>query len=211
MDVEWITVMLFGLLLGMKHATDADHVVALTTIVSKKPKFNQAAMVGIIWGLGHTIAIVIMGFIIIYMKVKIPPNLEASFEVGVGIMIILLGVLSLRQLLHKKEYAAVVEEKPAALLHRRDLQSLMVGLVHGLAGSAAVALLVLNTIETINLAVLYLLIFGVGTIAGMMIISSFISLAYIFTKRSTVMYRTLCFSTAAFSIVFGLIYIFPIM
>ncbi|HEY0826756.1 MAG TPA: urease accessory protein UreH, partial [Bacilli bacterium] len=93
--MEWISVLLLGFFLGMRHSTDADHVVAVTTIVSQQKKLSFAALIGIVWGLGHTFTIFIVGIGIIYLKFTISPHLGLSLEFGVGLMIVILGIISL--------------------------------------------------------------------------------------------------------------------
>ncbi|MGA2049555.1 MAG: sulfite exporter TauE/SafE family protein [Terracidiphilus sp.] len=192
-------VTILGLILGMRHSTDADHVVAVSTIVSKQRSIRSAAFIGSVWGLGHTITIFIVGSLIILFGVEIPPRLGLSMEFSVAIMLVLLGVLNLTGIMQKvtsyfTPAIAVRAEMPTSELRdsgrtriegrtrmekRIDnsvgrfgwyqcLRPLVIGLVHGLAGSAAVALLVLSTIHNPVWATVYLLIFGAGTMMGMM-------------------------------------------
>jgi ABC-type nickel/cobalt efflux system permease component RcnA/high-affinity nickel permease len=185
-----------GLILGMRHSTDADHVVAISTIVSKQRGIRGAALIGSIWGLGHTITIFIVGSLIILFDMKIPPRIGLSMEFAVALMLVLLGVLNLTGVLKKitvrfsrvslarfdgaipSPTGITVQGNMAAsgLMHRavarlgvyQCVRPLVIGLVHGLAGSAAVALLVLSTIHDPVWATFYLLIFGAGTMVGMM-------------------------------------------
>jgi len=179
-----------GLILGMRHSTDADHVVAISTIVSKQRSIRNAAFIGSIWGLGHTITIFIVGALIILFGVEIPPRIGLSMEFCVAIMLVVLGILNLTGVMQKitSRYTPASSATPTSVLFsssRRSAKSLVresigrfglyqcirplvIGLVHGLAGSAAVALLVLSTIHDPRWATLYLLIFGAGTMLGMM-------------------------------------------
>jgi high-affinity nickel-transport protein len=173
-----------GLLLGMRHSTDPDHVVAVSTIVSKQRSIRQAGLIGTIWGLGHTITIFAVGSMIILFGVVIPPRLGLSMEFSVALMLILLGVLNLTgvmqrmtsYLTRKPQGAPTIASKAETLLDRsigrfgvyQCVRPLIIGIVHGLAGSAAVALLVLSTIHSPVWATVYLLIFGAGTMVGMM-------------------------------------------
>ncbi|NGQ96566.1 hypothetical protein G3578_15495 [Brevibacillus sp. SYP-B805] len=187
-------VLLLGFLLGLRHATDADHVVAVTTIVSRQKRLGIAALIGMIWGLGHTLTILIVGSLIIYLKVVIPVRLGLAMEFAVGVMIVILGIISL------KKFARPHETAHEAILVR----PFVVGLIHGMAGSAAVALMLLNLIPSPELGALYLLIFGLGTVAGMTGITFLIGLPYIFTTRLHTFHRYLGLATASFSIIFGL-------
>lgn len=188
-----------GLVLGMRHSTDADHVVAISTIVSKQRSIRNAAVIGSVWGLGHTITIFIVGSLIILFGVEIPPRVGLSMEFCVAIMLILLGVLNLTGVMQKitarytpaglfKEAATKNESARAGARRGRLFEGrigrvglyqcvrpLVIGLVHGLAGSAAVALLVLTTIHNPVWATIYLLIFGGGTMVGMMCMTATIA------------------------------------
>lgn len=182
-----------GLILGMRHSTDADHVVAISTIVSKQRSIRNAAFIGSVWGLGHTITIFVVGALIILFGIEIPPRLGLSMEFSVAVMLILLGVLNLTGVMQRiTRYLTPLVAAPvgSAEIHKpcgngmkmeswldnsvgrfglyQCLRPLVIGLVHGLAGSAAVALLVLSTIHSPVWATVYLLIFGAGTMVGMM-------------------------------------------
>jgi high-affinity nickel-transport protein len=171
-----------GLLLGMRHSTDPDHVVAVSTIVSKQRSIRQAGLIGTIWGLGHTLTIFAVGSLIILFGVVIPPRLGLSMEFSVALMLILLGALNLTGVMQRltsyltPNRARRVSSRAETLLDRtvgrfgiyQCVRPLVIGIVHGLAGSAAVALLVLSTIHSPVWATVYLLIFGAGTMVGMM-------------------------------------------
>jgi nickel/cobalt exporter len=191
-----------GLILGIRHSTDADHVVAISTIVSRQRSIRNAAFIGSIWGMGHTITIFIVGSLIILFGVEIPPRLGLSMEFSVAIMLILLGALNLSGLMQKiTSYLSpaipgvTTASAPTQLTNVQGsflensvgrfglyqcLRPLVVGLVHGLAGSAAVALLVLSTIHDPYWATAYLLIFGAGTMIGMMCMTAAIAVPLAF-------------------------------
>ena len=188
-----------GLILGMRHSTDADHVVAISTIVSKQRSIRNAAVIGSVWGLGHTITIFIVGSLIILFGVEIPPRLGLSMEFSVAIMLVLLGILNLTGVMQKVTawFTPAIGRKDSVALERSKTRSskmekllensvgrlgvyqcirpLAIGLVHGLAGSAAVALLVLSTIHSPVWATVYLLVFGAGTMVGMMCMTAMIA------------------------------------
>jgi len=198
-------VTILGLILGMRHSTDADHVVAISTIVSRQRGIRSAAFIGSVWGLGHTITIFIVGSLIILFGVEIPPRLGLSMEFSVAVMLILLGVLNLTGVMQKvtSYFAPAIagaastraQAQPGKSRTRIErwldnsvgrfglyqcLRPLIVGLVHGLAGSAAVALLVLSTIHNPLWATAYLLIFGTGTMIGMMCMTAAIAVPLTF-------------------------------
>lgn len=155
-----------GFLLGLRHALDADHVVAVTTIVSRERRFSRAAWVGALWGIGHSLSLFVVGGAIVAFRLVVPPRIGLTLELGVAFMLILLGFLNLRRpIAHTHPHPAT----PAG-------QPLLVGLVHGLAGSAAAALLVLATIRSTVAALAYLAIFAIGTIAGMTLVTALLAL-----------------------------------
>ena len=243
-----LAILAIGFFLGMRHATDPDHVIAVSTIVSRERSVAKAAFIGILWGLGHTLTILVVGAAIILFGLAIPSRAGLTMEFCVGLMLILLGVLNLSGAMkwmsekfspahppvtgehahihehdtklhfHWHSHAAEREHHAASLappqaLERsfaglglyQALRPLFVGIVHGLAGSAAVALLILSAIRDPKWAVLYLLVFGIGTIAGMMLITSIIALPFSFMgHRFTWLNRSLIAGSGVLSLAFGL-------
>ena len=216
-----------GLILGMRHSTDADHVVAISTIVSKQRSIRNAAFIGSVWGLGHTITIFIVGSLIILFGVEIPPRVGLSMEFCVALMLILLGVLNLTGVMQKitarfrpTNAACVVawteadgrkkwsprfaEDAVSRFGLYQCVRPLAIGLVHGLAGSAAVALLVLSTIHNPVWATVYLLIFGVGTMIGMMCMTAAIAVPLTYAgDRFSKMSRYFGIASGVVSVCFG--------
>jgi ABC-type nickel/cobalt efflux system permease component RcnA len=215
--LPFVTVILLGLFLGMRHSTDPDHVVAVSTIVSRQRSIKSSASIGLLWGLGHTITIFFVGAAIIIFGVVIPPRVGLSMEFCVALMLILLGLLNLTgvtrwiterstpkagagKALNQTSRSPSPENIsgsppsqgiggnrrlfPQETLGRLGLyqtvRPLAIGLVHGLAGSAAVALLVLSTIKSPLWATAYLLVFGFGTMVGMMLMTTAISLPLVY-------------------------------
>ncbi len=191
----------------MRHSTDADHVVAISTIVSKQRSIRNAAFIGAVWGLGHTITVFAVGSLIILFGVEIPPRVGLSMEFSVALMLILLGLLNLTGVMRKVTTFFTPSLAQGfdsfAILGRGELTSptcapmesivrrlgvyqcirpMVIGLVHGLAGSAAVALLVLSTIHNPIWATVYLLIFGAGTLVGMMVMTAAIAVPLAFAS-----------------------------
>lgn len=207
--MEWIGILFLGFLLGMKHSTDADHVVAVTTVVSQQRKIRMAALIGVLWGVGHTLTVFLIGCAIIYLKWSISPTLGLSMEFSVGCMIVILGLWSIRHFWKKSHEHGV----PTGSTERTKgfwLRPFAVGLIHGMAGSAAVALLVLSELSNQGMAFIYLLLFGLGTVAGMMLVTLAISVPYRFSSRVTRFHRWLGLSTAVFSIGFGLLLMYEL-
>jgi nickel/cobalt exporter len=216
-----------GLLLGMRHSTDPDHVVAVSTIVSKQRSIRQAGLIGTIWGLGHTLTIFAVGSLIILFGVVIPPRLGLSMEFSVALMLILLGVLNLTgvmqrmtsYLTRKPLLVPTISSKAETLLDRsigrfgvyQCVRPLVIGIVHGLAGSAAVALLVLSTIHSPVWATVYLLIFGAGTMVGMMCMTAAMAVPLAFAgSRFTAISRGFSVASGVVSVCFGFFLVYQL-
>jgi high-affinity nickel-transport protein len=200
---SFLGIVLLGLFLGMRHSTDSDHVVAVSTIASRERSVRQGALIGMLWGVGHTLTIFLVGSAIILFGLVIPPRIGLSMEFSVALMLIILGLLNLTGALRwLNERFAVDQNKTQQSASPRKLgntargsldrlldrygsyqifRPLTIGLVHGLAGSAAVALLVLSTIRSPLWAIAYLLVFGIGTIIGMMLMTSAIAIPVAYT------------------------------
>lgn len=192
MLAESLTPILLGVLLGLRHATDADHVVAVTTIVARERSLARAARIGAVWGVGHTLTLLLLGGAIIAFRLVIPPRVGLALEFGVALMLIGLGYANLRA---RDSDAAPTLTRP-----------LVIGVVHGLAGSAAVALLVLATIRAPLAAAAYLVMFGAGTILGMMMVTLLLAAPALYaTTRVHRVRRGVRLAAGALSIVFGLI------
>ncbi|HEY3663410.1 MAG TPA: hypothetical protein VGL24_09690 [Chthoniobacterales bacterium] len=238
------SILLFGFFLGMRHATDSDHVVAVTTIVSRQRNIGSAAWTGIFWGIGHSLTLLAIGGAIILFGIVVPARLGMSLEFCVALMLIFLGALNLNATFravdrvsaegkergvhqhahlhgdyvhsheHGHEHAThghPEEAVPSAKLDRwfgnwkfyRAFRPLVIGTVHGLAGSAAVALLILPIIHDPVWAIGYLLVFGVGTIAGMMLITAAIAVPVSYSTRFQFLHRHLGTAAGLLSVGFG--------
>ena len=148
----------FGFVLGMRHATDADHIAAISTIVAGGPSARRAAMTGAWWGVGHSASVLLVGGALVLFKLPMPVRVGLALEFLVALMLIGLGVRSMRM---RHAPTSVPTTRPFAI-----------GVMHGLAGSAVLALLVLGATESALAAVVYLLCFCIGTVAGMAVITS---------------------------------------
>jgi ABC-type nickel/cobalt efflux system permease component RcnA len=248
-----LAVLALGFFLGMRHATDPDHVIAVTTIVARHRTARGAALIGAVWGVGHTLTILVVGSGIIVFSWVIPNRLGLSMELAVGVMLIVLGVANLRDMIrlfrrpggpaaatpahvhsHPHSHGDYVHthphgHDPEAHPHRPDqtpvgwldrrlgglglyqlVRPLVVGVVHGLAGSAAVALLVLTAISNPQWAVLYLFVFGVGTIVGMMLITAAIAVPFALSNRQPRFAGRLRLASGLVSVGFGLLLTYQI-
>ena len=181
-----------SLMLGMRHATDPDHIVAVTTIVTRERSVAKAAGLGAVWGLGHTITLLVVGGAIIAFKISFNARLGLSMELCVAVMLIVLGLLNLFD----------VKMKGGAPSNTRPF---FVGVVHGLAGSAAAALLIVPLMDDPRWAALYLLTFGLGTIVGMSLVTiSIAAPSLLAAARMPNLQRSLRIASGAVSLVFGL-------
>ncbi len=241
--ITFLSMIVLGFVLGMRHATDADHVVAVSTIVSCQRNLKHAAMIGVFWGLGHTVTILFVGSAIILFKFVIPPRVGLSMELSVGLMLILLGFLNLSGItqcitkacgrsqtvieVSRHVHGSCTHSHSPQHTRAKDstnswttgafgqlglyqiIRPLAVGIVHGLAGSAAIALLVLATIREPFGAVVYLLVFGIGTIAGMMAITAAIALPFRLSQaRSARLNRSLSLASSLISVFFGVFVVY---
>lgn len=244
----WVVAL--GFILGMRHATDPDHVIAVGTIVTRERTLRGGLVIGGLWGLGHTLTIVAVGGAIILFRVVIPPRLGLTMEMTVALMLVILGLWNLTGMLrlvlrplasapgvhaHPHQHGDYVhthahghgaddhghreDDTPQARLDRRlgglrlyqVVRPLVVGVVHGLAGSAAVALLVLATIPDPGWAMSYLLVFGLGTVTGMILVTVLIAapLAYA-SRRFAGVERRLRLASGLLSVGFGLFLVYQI-
>jgi high-affinity nickel-transport protein len=259
--LNFVSFLSLGFFLGMRHATDADHVVAIATIVSRQRSILRSVIIGAAWGVGHTITVAAVGAAIIVFGAVIPPRLGLSMEFAVGIMLIVLGALTLTGTGHTLFATASLmgrhaKQKRAAPdmhnhlhthgdyihrhLHRHGphdhghgedctplarldrsrlgrlslyewLRPFVVGLVHGLAGSAAIALMALSIIRDPIMATGYLMLFGLGTIGGMMLITLFLAVPFAFTSINLPRFNwQLRVASGLVSFVFGIFLIYQI-
>lgn len=273
--IDVLPIVTFGFLLGMRHATDADHVIAVATIVSREASVRGAALIGATWGIGHTLTILAVGGAIIVLDLAIPPRIGLLMEFAVALMLIVLGLVALtgvpvrlRRRIAPPEVRTPLRYQPAGAMHVHGvlglsadahshahvhahgdylhrhrhghgpdghghtedatpqawldrtlgalslyqwLRPLVVGVVHGLAGSAAVALLVLTEIRDPLWGIGYLALFGMGTVAGMMVATAIISLPFAFSARQLPNFNTLLrLLCGTLSIAFGLYLVWQI-
>lgn len=218
-------VLAFGFLLGLKHATEADHLAAVGTIVSERKSLLSSALIGGFWGLGHTISLLVAGIFVIFLNFQISEQTERILEFCVGIMLVLLGLNVVRKIFqgklhfhphehgtHEHAHPHIHEHEDAPHTHHGfsfNPRALVIGMVHGLAGSAALMLLVIPTIESRTISLFYIIIFGIGSIGGMMLMSFLVGLPFHFTAlRFSNFNRILQGVAGLVSIVIGLTIIY---
>jgi len=213
-----------GLILGLRHALDPDHIAAVSTIVSESRSVRRSSLIGTFWGLGHTMSLFIAGVLVIALKVQISDRVALWMEFAVALMLILLGLkamlkplrgwrIHVHQHVHDGgSHSHVHLHRPSeehAHKHRHLIRSgarpFLVGMVHGMAGSAALMILVLATIPSALAGLIYIAVFGLGSVGGMLIMSSLISLPFIFTRqRFNFLSAALQVAVGLFSLSFGL-------
>lgn len=164
---------LFGFVVGLRHATDADHVAAVSAIVARERTVRGAAFVGAAWGLGHTITLLLLGGAIVVFGLVVPRNVGLALELCVGVMLLLLGTWNFVSRKRGQHAHPGPHASPHATLSARGaLRPLAIGSMHGLAGSAAAALLVVATVREPKWGLAYLLVFGIGTMMGMTLLTT---------------------------------------
>lgn len=194
---NFITILGLGFLFGLRHATDADHVVAISTITARQKNIKSSAFIGLLWGIGHSAMVTLIGVLIIFFSLHIPARVGMLFEFSVGVMLVVLGVLNIFYL-RKQNSIDLPARNP------QMIRPVFIGLVHGLAGSAAIALLILATIHSLTDAAFYLLIFNIGVVVGMMIITTLIGTSFVYAKNKiNNLHKYLVLGSGVISIIFG--------
>ncbi|MFY9225917.1 MAG: sulfite exporter TauE/SafE family protein [Blastocatellia bacterium] len=185
--LSFVPIISLGFILGLKHAIEADHVAAVSAIVSEYKNLFKSSLVGVLWGAGHTVSLLLAGLLVILLKVEIPERVALSLEFGVAIMLVVLGVNSIYKLLNdRKSFSSEELSDPTSSSNKKSAFSsrpIVVGMVHGLAGSAALMVLVVGTTKSALVGLAYIVIFGIGSIGGMLLMSILISLPIHFTTN----------------------------
>jgi len=226
-EMGLIAALALGILLGLRHSLDPDHVVAVSTIVSEYRNPLKSFWVGVSWGLGHTTTLFLIGIFIIALRLTIPDRMALLLEFGVGIMLVGLGAQVVYGFRKKKvhqhghdheeaghqHYHAHSQEPDSGAGHHGGTgigkpffrkKSFLVGTVHGVAGSAALTLLILASIESSIAALVYIVLFGLGSVFSMGIMTILISVPFVASANRVPRFnRAIQFAVGAFSIVFG--------
>ena len=225
MSLTLFSILCLGFFLGMRHASDPDHVIAVSTIVSRQRSIGAAALTGICWGAGHGLTMLIVGGAIVLFGFVVPERLGLSLELGVALMLIVLGVLNVSGTVRQaRETLAAgghghwhatspgfLETRFGGLCLCQAVRAMAIGVVHGLAGSAAVTLLVLPIIHDPLSSMAYLATFGVGTIAGMMLITALVGLPFLYTQAHRhPLHRWMGATTGMLSASFGVFLVYQI-
>lgn len=224
-----MSILTLGLLIGMRHALEADHVAAVASLATRSLGLRETTKLGVAWGMGHTITLFAIGSAVLLMDTLVPETVAQSLELAVGIMLVALGLDVLRRLIRDGIHFHIHQhngqrhvhahghspERAAPVIHDMDAhrhahrpgmpwRALIVGLVHGMAGSAALVLLTLGTIKSVWLGILYIAVFGLGSIAGMAALSVIIALPLRFTaNRVSWFYKGLTATIAVLTTTLG--------
>jgi high-affinity nickel permease len=201
-DATPIGILLLGLVMGFRHAMEADHIAAVSTIVaSGDKKLRRAPILGALWGLGHTATLSVAGLIVLLLTISIPEKVTSTLEFGVGVMLVFLGATSLTGFNigkfvrgmyrhYKHEHIHIHEDTGVVHSHEHDHhdhrhrhKSLIVGMVHGMAGSGALMILVLSTINSVPLGLAYIAIFGAGLTTSMAAMSTLMGIPFTKARR----------------------------
>lgn len=204
MEIGLLSVLALGFILGIKHALEPDHVIAVSTIASQSKKLARSSLSGVFWGIGHSATLFIVGLIYVLMKGEIAEKWAMSLEFLVGLMLVYLGVVTM---LAVKDSKVHKHEPPGSTSY---LKSMLVGFIHGLAGSGAMVLLTMSTVNHIWETALYILIFGAGTVAGMFLFTTVIGLLFVYGAKKYILNQTLTRLTGALSFLFGIYYMYQL-
>ncbi|MGC4082816.1 MAG: hypothetical protein QM736_12065 [Vicinamibacterales bacterium] len=213
----------FGSLLGMRHALEPDHLAAVSTLLARERSSAKAAFLGVCWGLGHTFGLVVVGAVLVVLRAELPDRLADIFELIVALMLVLLGSRALHQAwtqgqpghLHSHTFAVHSHSGLPAHVHigawtlaRRPL---LIGAIHGLAGSGALTALVLTTLPSTAARLSYMALFGLGSTLGMAALSGLLGwpLARLGTHRAVT--RTISFAVGTMSVVLGILWGYPLL
>jgi high-affinity nickel permease len=199
--MSFFSFLALGFFLGLRHATDADHVLAVSTIVAHNKKSGIAWQIGAFWGIGHLAMVLLVGILIISFKISVPRTIGIGFEFCVGASLMLLGLFNIRR---TREI-----EIHSHINHRQSWRSFLVGLIHGLAGSTAITLLLMTAIKNSFAAFAYLLVFSLGTFLGMIILSLIMEASILGLKsRVNITERVVVVGTGILSFLIGTLIVY---
>jgi len=217
------TIVGVGFVMGLRHALDPDHVVAVTALATQKKGWRRTSLVGAFWGMGHALSLGVVGGAVLALRLEVPPSVADALEAAVAVMLVGLGAVAVRRALRWRLHAHPHAHDGSVHVHfhahprgaeeahqhahalRDGLRPFLVGLVHGLAGSAGLALLALGAAPSLSAGLAYILMLGLGSIAGMLILSGLLSLPLAYLEaRYAAFHRGVQLAAGAASVAFGL-------
>jgi len=198
LESNLLTFLSVGFLLGLRHALDADHLAAVSTVLAERPSMRASGLVGFWWGVGHTLTLMLVGAVVLVSGVHIPEPFALLAESGVGLLLVVLGGTLALKLFRERWHLHphVHDGEPHVHLHshhrredhahphwaRQSLRPLLIGMAHGVAGSAALMLVIVSNTSGIGQGLLYIAVFGFGSIAGMLVIGLTLSVPVIYSR-----------------------------
>lgn len=224
-------VVAMGLAVGIQHAFEPDHVVAVSTQIQKsqidqrhskqlRDSLTKSSILGIIWGAGHTTTLVLMGFIVYLLAITIDNQIFSGFELLVGIMLMFLGFTTILNKKisfkhkhphkHKDGTIHFDEHEHADSEHTHNHKSYVIGLIHGLAGSGSIVVLTASTLEHVEIVLIFITIFGIGSMIGMTLISGILGLPFILSNKIPNFQKIIRYCTGTFSLILGVNILFEI-
>lgn len=178
-----VSILLVGFMLGIKHATEADHLAAVSTVATGQSSFGQIVRHGVAWGVGHTLTLLLLGGVVLALGSSIPNQAAQALEFAVGLMLVVLGADVLRRLVRRRIQVldgafeiGLTHGQPVGGARKPPLRALAIGMMHGMAGSAALILLSLNAVQSLHVGLAYIAVFGAGSIVGMAVLSVLIAI-----------------------------------
>ena len=228
-----LNLLFLGFLMGMKHALEADHVAAVATLATRSRSVTDVIRQGSAWGSGHTLTLFLFGSLVLWMETTVPDTLARALETAVGIMLVFLGIDVIRRLVkdrvhfhshahsdgivhvHAHSHPGEADHDSSRHHHRhaRDfpVRALLVGLMHGMAGSAALILLTLHTVSTPGTGLLYVALFGLGSMLGMVGLSAVIAIPLRWTANGlTWLHNGLQGAVGATTIALGMFLVYEV-
>jgi sulfite exporter TauE/SafE len=198
METSILSILGLGLLLGLRHSLDADHLIAVSTIATRTKSSLKAGVTGAFWGIGHSVTILLIGAIVLLIKVPIPEQLDSLFGWIVALLLIFLGLKTIRV---SRNLNTLFQDKSS--LKKYHSRSFFIGLIHGLAGSAALLLLILNKVDDVATGMLFLTLFGIGSIIGMFLCAMMFSIPIRVAKTEKIQ-KGVLFTIGLLSTCFGI-------
>jgi sulfite exporter TauE/SafE len=203
-EIHLVSILTLGFMLGIKHALEPDHIIGVSTIASQSKKLWKSALAGVFWGIGHTATLLTIGMGLIFLKSDIPEKWAMSLEFLVGIMLVYFGISAIYS--YKKRLG-----KPEPHNHSHKFsygKSLFMGFIHGLAGSAAMILLTMSTVDSPMQGALFILVFGAGTVISMLFFTTIIGIPFVVSASKMNINKPLIQLTGVISTGFGIYYMY---
>ncbi|WP_174733456.1 sulfite exporter TauE/SafE family protein [Mesobacillus harenae] len=195
------SILIFGFFLGIKHAIEPDHIIAVSTVAGESNKLWKSSLIGVFWGIGHTLTLFLVGISIMLLKGDIPEIWAMSLEFLVGIMLVFFGLSAIKKVRSTSSGSAKLNSLPYN-------KSIFMGFIHGLAGSAAMILLTMTTVSNVWEGVLYILVFGLGTVVGMLAFTTILGIPFMVSSKNRSVNKVLLQGTGLISSAFGIYYMY---